>query len=269
VKTNSPKLWKLPVFPKTVHKYDRGQVLIFGGEKMTGAARLSALAARRIGAGLVSIASTEKSWTIYAKAEPGNIIRTYKTISDLNKLLKKTKFQSILIGPGFGVGSKTKTIVQWVLQQNGPVILDADALTSFAKDSKKLFTLIKKRKDAVILTPHAGEFNQLFPQYKNLSREQQALQSSKLSGAIVLLKGSETLITDFQGIMVINKHSSPHLSTAGAGDVLAGMIAGLIAQGMKPFEATCAATWLHGDLGKRLGKGLIAEDLAEFLKPNN
>src|SRR5688572_27788397 len=153
MKVNSPRLWKLPKFSKKIHKYQRGHVLVFGGEKMTGAARLVALAARRSGAGLVSIASTKKSWAIYAKAEPGNIIREYKTISDLNKLTKKISFQSIVIGSGFGVGIKTKKLVQWVLEQRCPVVLDADALTSFSGDAKKLFSLIRLKKEDVVVTP--------------------------------------------------------------------------------------------------------------------
>ena len=258
---NGPELWAeaLPRPALDGHKYGRGHALICGGYPTTGAARLAARGAARLGAGLVSVAVPEKALPVYAAALTSIMVRPLANEADLDALLADERFNALLIGPGAGIGDTTRGRVLRLLATGRPVVLDADALSCFASDRTALFGA---RRGALVLTPHEGEFRRLFDvQGDKLSR---ARAAAAASGAIVLLKGADTVIAAPDGRAAINANAPPSLATAGAGDVLAGMILGLLAQHMPDFEAACAACWIHGAAAADFGPGLIAEDLPEL-----
>ena len=223
---------------------------------MTGAARLATRAARRIGAGLVTIASSERAFPIYASADPGHLVST----APLDDLLSDPRKNAVLVGPGAGVGDATKEHVIKSLLAGKAAVIDADALTSFSDSPNTLFDILIEQ---AVLTPHEGEFARLFPEEGDkLTRTRNA---AALCGGVVLLKGADTVIAAPDGRAVINATGTPYLATGGSGDVLAGMITGLLAQGMAPFAAAAAATWIHGRAASAFGPGLIAEDLTEMI----
>jgi hydroxyethylthiazole kinase-like uncharacterized protein yjeF len=170
----------------------------------------------------------------------------------------------VALGPGLGIGGETRALVDAALKSGAAVVLDADAITSFKDDPPHLFAQLH---DRCVLTPHAGEFERLFPGLldQTASKLEAARQAAARGGCTVLLKGGDTVIADAGGKAAINAHTAPWMATAGAGDVLTGMIAGLLAQGMTAFEAACCGAWMHGDAARRFGPGLIAEDLPEML----
>jgi ADP-dependent NAD(P)H-hydrate dehydratase / NAD(P)H-hydrate epimerase len=260
---NTPTLWlsQFPVPKRDGHKYDRGSALIYGGAVMTGAARLAARAAQRVGTGLVTIATPDKSVPIYAEALESVIVRPANDVQAWRDLLNDEKKNAILIGPGLGIGAMEKELVLAALATKKTCVLDADALTSFADDPQALFSALHKN---CVLTPHEGEFLRLFktiaPDEDKTTRAQKA---AKIAGCIVLLKGAETVIAAPDGQTAVNTNAPPWLATAGAGDVLAGIILGLVAQKMPVFEATCAAAWIHGQIATNFGPGLIAEDVVD------
>jgi NAD(P)H-hydrate epimerase len=261
---NSPDLWlrHFP-FPKPEgHKYDRGHALICGGAVMTGATRLAARAAQRIGAGLVTLAAPKSALAIYAADLESVIVREADNLDAWKELLSDTKRNAVLIGPGFGLGTAQADYVLAALDSGKPCVLDADALTNFSDNPKKLFSKLHVE---CVLTPHEGEFARLFGKNIDLKAERldRARQAAKLAGCVVLLKGSETIIAQPNGEAVINNNAPPWLATAGAGDVLAGIILGLIAQGMSAFMAASAGAWVHGKSASDFGPGLIAEDLID------
>jgi NAD(P)H-hydrate epimerase len=260
---NSPALWAaaLPRRRADSHKYDFGHAVIVGGATMTGAARLAARAALRIGAGLVTVAGPRAALPVYALAGPSVITAPVATAADLRKLLADPRRNAVLVGPGGGVGEATRQHATLAARAGKAVVVDADALTSFAKQPQALFRRIA---GPCVLTPHEGEFARLFPDLtgNKLARARAAAQRS---GAVVLLKGADTVVAAPDGRAALNGQAPPHLATAGSGDVLAGMIVGLLAQGLDPFAAACAAAWLHGAAGAAAGRGLIAEDLPEAL----
>ncbi len=258
---NGPGLWVLPQPDWQSHKYKRGHALVFGGPDMTGAARLAGHAARRVGAGLLTYAVPSRALGVYAGDQPGAFVKAVDTSADLDEVLSDHRKNAILIGPGGGVGAQTSALVLKCLHTNRPVVLDADALTSFATDPELLFEAIQSRNAATVLTPHDAEFRRLF-QVRG-SKLDQARQAAQLSGAVVLLKGPDTVIAGPDGRAVINPITAPWLATGGSGDVLAGLIVGLLAQGMTPWHAASAAAWLHAKAGATLGNGLLAEDLAD------
>ncbi|MFO1154705.1 MAG: NAD(P)H-hydrate dehydratase [Rhodospirillales bacterium] len=255
---NGPSLWRdrLPSPAATGNKYGRGHALVRGGGEMTGAGRLAADAARRIGAGLVSLACPRQAFAIYAAGSAGTIVAPYDDAEGYGRLVADRKRTAWMIGPGAGVDGATREGVTTALATGKPGVVDADALTVFADDPSALFAAIK---GPCVLTPHEGEFRRLFdcPGDK-LTR---ARTVAGTSGAIVLLKGADTVIAAPDGRAAINTNAPADLATAGAGDVLAGMITGLLAQGMPAFEAAAAAAWMHGAAASRVGTGLIAEDL--------
>ncbi|MBT3305020.1 MAG: NAD(P)H-hydrate dehydratase [Alphaproteobacteria bacterium] len=255
---NGPSLW-LGNFPwpeGAGHKYDRGHAVVCGGSEMTGAARLAGLGARRMGAGLVTIAAPSSTFTIYAKEEPGTLVKAVDDDADFRELIGDPRISAVLAGPGLGVSEATRERVLSLLSSGKATVLDADALSAFAGDPETLFGAIN---GPCLMTPHEGEFNRLFAiEGDKLTRTRRA---AEVSGAVVLFKGADTVIADPDGNLVINAHASPDLATAGSGDVLAGMALGLIAQGMTPFQAGCASAWIHGAAGAKTGPGLIAEDL--------
>lgn len=261
---NGPGLWldRYP-WPSTKdHKYSHGHALIAGGATMTGAARLAATAARRIGAGLVTIAAPDCAFDIYAAAEPGNIVQRADDAAAFASLLEDPRRNAVLVGPGCGVDGRTRDLVLAALGLRRPTVLDADALSVFAPDPATLFTAIGGA-GPVVMTPHEGEFSRLFNVQGN--KIHKSLEAASLSGAVVVLKGSDTVIAAPDGRLVINEGAPPTLATAGSGDVLAGFITGLLAQGMEALDGASAACWLHGRAAAAFGPALIAEDLSESL----
>ncbi|WP_404426908.1 NAD(P)H-hydrate dehydratase [Thalassospira australica] len=257
---NDPPCWRAGIHWPGVdgHKYHRGHLLVMGGATMTGAARLVARAARRAGAGLLTVVAEPAALPVYAADSPGIMTAS---IAGLDDLLKDCRHNALVIGPGFGVGDETRSRVIPLLHYCRCTVLDADALTSFAEQPSTLFFAIQ---GPTVLTPHEGEFARLFPDIEGdkLSR---ARAAAKRSGATVLIKGVDTVIAAPDGRAAINAIDAPWLATAGSGDVLAGIIGGLMAQGMEMFDAACMGVWLHARAGAELGPGLIAEDIPEHL----
>ena len=258
---NEPSLWlsKLPVVDSSSNKYTRGHALIFGGYPMTGAARLAARACARMGAGLTTIAVEPRALDVYAKQLESIMVRAVEDDDDdVRKTLADDRITAVLIGPGIGVGRRTRRLVELILDAKKPTVLDADALTSFADDPSALFARLS---DRCVLTPHEGEFARVFS--STGSRIERVSAAARASGAVVLLKGAETLVAHPNGAVVENPTASPHLATAGSGDVLAGLIVGLLAQGMASLDAAAAGVWVHSEIGTTLGIGLIADDMPE------
>ena len=259
---NAPALWqhRLRFGERGDHKYARGHATILGGALATGAARLAALAARRMGAGLVTVATPRSAMAIYQMAEPGNLIAAIDDGPSFARLLEDERRNAILIGPGSGVDERTRAAVLAALATRRPVVLDADAVTVFAEAPAELFAAIR---GPALLTPHEGEFRRLFPDLGAIpAKVERVRQAAARSGATVLLKGPYTVIAAPDGRAVVNVHASPALATAGAGDVLAGLATGLLAQQLSPLAAAAAAAWIHGECALRFGRpGLIAEDL--------
>lgn len=258
---NTPPLW-LACFPwpqDASHKYRRGHVLVYGGTHMTGAARLTALSAARIGAGLVTIAAAPEAWPIYAAAMTSVMVEAVPG-GDLTPALADERRNAVAIGPGAGSGEQTRHNVLAAARSGRAMVLDADALTAFAEDPATLFAAIKS---PCVLTPHEGEFVRLF----DLDGDKlvRARAAASQSGAVVILKGADTVVADPDGRAVVNANGTPWLATGGTGDVLTGMVAGLLAQGMPAFEAACAAVWMHAAAGRLAGPGLISEDLPNQL----
>ena len=263
---NAPALWATCLRRGAVddHKYARGHLTILGGERATGAARLAALAARRSGAGLATIAAPLAALETYQMAEPGNLVAAADDAGGIVDLLKDERRNAFLIGPGSGLNARTRDSVLAVLAGCRGAVLDADALTVFAEDPKVLFTAIRS---PVLMTPHEGEFRRLFPDLGEVaSKVERVREAARRSGAVVLLKGPDTVVAAPDGRAVINVHAPPSLATAGSGDVLAGIAAGLMTQGAAPLAAGAAAAWLHGESAYRFRHpGLIAEDLLNGL----
>lgn len=260
---NGPALWgtHLPRRRPESHKYDFGHAVIVGGGVMTGAARLAAQAALRVGAGLVSLVCPPAALPIYALASPSVITLPAGTLTEFRDILKDPRRNAVLIGPGGGVGGATRSQVEAALGAGKAMVIDADALTSFADRPGYLFLGITER---CVLTPHEGEFARLFQDLTG-SKLARVRAAAQLSGAIVLLKGADTVIAAPDGRLVINGNAPADLAVAGSGDVLAGLIVGLLAQGLDAFQAAAAAAWLHGAAGSVVGRGLVAEDLPESL----
>jgi len=260
---NDPALWRetFPVPRLGDHKYSRGHVAVAGGMQMAGAARLAARGARRVGAGMVSIITPREAVPHYLAGDPGQLIFAADTAPAFAQLLAEKRRNAVLVGPGNGVTNETRARAVAALRSGLSVVLDADALTVFEDAPEDLFGWIKGHDGLAVLTPHEGEFARLFRgEGDKLSRVREA---AARSGAVVLLKGADTVIAAPDGRAIINDNAPPYLATAGSGDVLAGFIVGLLAQGVPPFDAAAAATWLHGEAASRFGPGLIAEDLAD------
>ena len=270
---NRPALWgrSFPVPRAEGHKYSRGHaVVVSGGLSTTGAARLAARGALRAGAGLVTIASPREALSVNAAASLAVMVRPVDGAAELAAFLADKRRNAVVLGPGGGVGPAMREQVAAALASAAAVVLDADALTSFADDPAGLAALIAKRAgSATILTPHEGEFTRLFKviheDHHVLAKLEKTRLAARTGGAIVLLKGPDTVVASLDGRASIADNAPPDLATAGSGDVLAGIIAGLLAQGMPAFEAASAAVWLHGEAANEFGPGLIAEDLPEAL----
>lgn len=293
---NSPELWRAawPDLRPEAHKYARGHVIaVSGPAESTGAIRLSARSALRAGAGLVTVASPRAAFPVNATHLTAVMVTPFDVPEGLAGVLSDKRRNTVLLGPGCGVGPGTARMAEIALASGAACVLDADALTSFAGapagaagaspaagarfgflpgeegttriTPDQLFDAIKSAPQRpAVLTPHDGEFQRLFGSVSG-SRLDRARSAAATSGAVVVLKGADTCIAAPDGRAAINENAPPWLATAGSGDVLAGFIAGLLAQGMAAFDAAAAAVWLHGTCANRVGPGLIAEDLAEAL----
>jgi NAD(P)H-hydrate epimerase len=254
-----PALWDaaLPRPAADGHKFSRGHVLVVGGEALGGAARLAATAALRAGAGLATIAVPAAALATYrAAVDAATMVEALDGDGRLGHALADARRNACVLGPGNGIGADTRARTLEALATRRACVLDADALTSFAGAASSLFAAIA---GPVVLTPHEGEFARLFGSTGDkLSR---ARAAAAASGAVVLLKGADTVVAHPDGRAAINANAPPDLATAGSGDVLAGTIAGFMAQGMPPFEAAAAGAWLHGAAGAARGAGLVASDL--------
>jgi len=264
---NGTRLWGsgYPRLDPQGYKYSRGHaVVVSGPAHATGAARMAARGALRIGAGLVSVASPLDAVDVNAKQLTAIMVKPFDGAKGLAALLKDKRFNAVAIGPGCGVGQGTRDLVYAVLGSGAAAVLDADALTSFADETDALFG---GQLATAVLTPHEGEFERLFPGLlkKSPSRVEAVRTAAKTAGAVVLLKGPDTAIASPDGRVAISNNAPPTLATAGSGDVLCGFILGLLAQHMAPFEAAAAGVWLHGVAATQFGPGLIAEDLPEQL----
>jgi hydroxyethylthiazole kinase-like uncharacterized protein yjeF len=259
---NTPALWldKLPQWHANINKYSRGHALLYGGYPMTGASRMAARAAARSGAGLTTIAMPEHAFAIYASALTSIMAQPLAHDEDFAKLLADPRYTAFSIGPGSGISDATRVRALSMLKTGKPVVIDADAISVFSSRPEELFQAIR---GACVITPHEGEFKRIFDvSGDKLAR---ARQAAHRSGAVIVLKGADTVIAAPDGRAIINSNAPSTLATAGSGDVLGGIILGLLAQNMDAFPAAAAAVWLHGAAAVGFGAGLIAEDLPDLL----
>ncbi len=259
---NGPPIWQCnyPWPTPETHKYQRGEVLLLGGAEITGASRLTAVAAARAGAGLVTVAAPADVWHIYAMSLVNAIVRRFENPEEFETMLLDARRNVVAIGPGAGVNATTQQHVLAALATQRNVVLDADALTAFSNNPEQLFEAIK---GPCVLTPHSGEFKRLF--HFEGDKLHRARCAAKQSNAVVVLKGADTVIAAPDGRAIINTNAPPQLATGGSGDVLTGIIAALLAQGTNTLEAAAAAVWLHSAAAEEFGLGLIAEDLPDLL----
>jgi len=270
---NTPDAWHgaFPVPQVDGHKYARGHTIVVSGDiAATGAARMSARGALRAGAGLVTLATPRDALAVNASALTAVMVRAIDTVVEFAEWLGDKRLNACVIGPGAGVGDRTCDFVLTALAAQRHLVLDADALTSFAGAPDRLFEAIKATSDPqVVLTPHEGEFPRLFSDISNKhpgrSKLERVRAAAERAGAVVLLKGPDTVVAAPDGRATIAANAPPWLATAGAGDVLSGMIAGMLAQGVPAFEAASIGVWMHGEAAREAGPGLIAEDLSETL----
>ncbi len=294
---NAPALWRdfFPWPAADAHKYQRGHLVVASGPTIrTGAARLAARAGLRIGAGLVTVASPAEALAVHAAHLTAIMLRSVEGPAQWRELLADKRFSAVVLGPAFGIGGATREVVETILASADKgadrpfgLVLDADALTSFEGQVFRLAERIGRSGAQVVLTPHEGEFSRLFndvniesyleraenpaPAAGSIapadfkSKADRARAAARLTGAIVVLKGPDTVVASPDGRAAIARNAPPTLATAGSGDVLAGLIGGLLAQGMKGFEAAAGAVWLHGEAANLFGPGLIAEDLPEIV----
>ncbi len=258
---NTPSLWaeRFPWPATDAHKHARGRLMVVSGEAWnTGAARLAARAGLRIGAGVVTVLSPPNALAINAAHLEAVMLAPFEGEFDLQTRAEKA--DAVVVGPAAGVGEATMRHVFALARNGGALVVDADALTSFAQEPAALFSALD-RDD--VLTPHPGEFERIFPGLLAVSPERitAAREAARRAGAVVLLKGPDTVVAAPDGRAAVSLNGTSWLATAGSGDVLAGFIAGLIAQGMESFEAACAGAWIHAEAGAAHGPGLIAEDL--------
>ncbi|QPC93191.1 NAD(P)H-hydrate dehydratase [Mesorhizobium sp. INR15] len=283
---NAPALWlrEFPVPAVDAHKYKRGHVGVFsGGPGATGAARLSAMAAARSGAGAVTVLSPANAMQTNAAHLTSIMLREAGSLEEVQEFLAARHPESLVFGPGLGPKPKVGDFALRLIaaladgalpppsNHRSAIVLDADAITSLAHQPEAFFEAARQQgAPALVMTPHEGEFGRLFPDIaadKNLSKLAKARAASAQANAVIVYKGADTVIAAPDGTAAINANGAPWLATAGSGDVLSGIIAGLLAQGMPPFEAACAGVWIHAEAGSRFGPGLIAEDLPLALVP--
>ncbi|MBZ9677054.1 NAD(P)H-hydrate dehydratase [Mesorhizobium sp. ES1-1] len=285
---NTPALWlqDFPVPAVDAHKYKRGHAGVFsGGPSSTGAARLSALAAARSGAGAVTVLSPANAMQVNAAQLTSIMLHKIDDAADLRGFVEQRRPSAFVLGPGFGVGERARAFALALLASGRPpgnpgaigraqidgLVFDADAITSFREKPDVLFDASRNADaPALVMTPHEGEFARLFPDLAEdaaSSKLDKARMAATRANAVIVYKGADTVIAYPDGRAAINANGPPWLATAGSGDVLSGITAGLLAQGMPAFEAACAAVWIHAEAGSRFGAGLIAEDLPLAMVP--
>lgn len=260
----------MPAARTAQHKYQRGHaVIVSGAAHQTGAARLAALSALRVGAGLVTVASSKAAMAANAAHLTAIMLAEAGDASALGRLLADRRKNAVCIGPAAGLGAETRARVRAVLASGAATVLDADALTAFAPAPDELFAAIAELPGrAVVLTPHEGEFARLFSDLTAPadSKCERAVAAARRAGATLLLKGPDSVAATAEGRAIVNSNGPPSLATAGSGDVLAGLVTGLLAQGLPGLEAAAAAMWLHGAAARKFGRqGLIAEDLPDLI----
>ncbi|WP_424981134.1 NAD(P)H-hydrate dehydratase [Maritalea sp. S77] len=262
---NGPSLWTVPPYGSEGHKYSRGHCMVLSGDALSGgAARLSAMAALRAGAGLVSLFGAREALT----AQAPHVTEIMLKPASIDELLADARNNCFVLGPGAGVTDELRRQVLAVIEAGRACVLDADALTAFESDPMSLFNHIHQYgAGKVVLTPHPGEFGRLFgANDKGVGKVELVRDAAQLSGAQVLLKGADTVIGAPGGRVVINANAPAILATAGSGDVLSGIIGGMLARGMSGFDAACAGAYIHGACAQRFGKeGLIASDIVAQL----
>ncbi|MDP9836622.1 NAD(P)H-hydrate epimerase [Neorhizobium huautlense] len=270
IRKNHPSLWAsyLPSLVGETHKYKRGHLAVFsGGASHTGAARLAATAGLKCGAGLVTVAASQEAVAVNAGALTAVMVRQVENRDDLMEWLGTAKISACVLGPGFGVGERARDFIFALTEK--PLVLDADGITSFTDEPNRLFDAFAGGETRLVLTPHEGEFARLFPDIaadENLGKAEKARAAAKRSHAVIVYKGADSVIASPDGRAHINANAPPWLATAGSGDVLAGMIGALLAQGVPAFEAAAAGVYLHGEAAVKAGQGMTAEDLAEHAK---
>jgi hydroxyethylthiazole kinase-like uncharacterized protein yjeF len=268
---NDPLFWQdhLAQVTAASHKFTRGHLTVFSGPAhATGAARLSAAAGLKAGAGLVTVAGSAEALPVLATTLTAVMLSEVDTVAQLKAWLDDKRHAAFVIGPGFSDLEKVRQFVPELADK--ALVLDADAITAFRDSRDVLFSCFAAHKAERVLTPHAGEFARLFPDIAadaNLSKVEKARVAAALCHAAVIYKGADTVIAAPDGRALINTNAPPNLATAGSGDVLAGIVGGLLAQGVPAFEAAAAAVWLHGEAGQRAGRGSSAEDILAAVKP--
>jgi len=264
---NTTALWQLPTPGTADHKYAKGHCVVVSGPPLqTGASRLAAYGALRVGAGLVTIAGSAEALNIHGAHMSAIMLQEAPDAAALETLLGDARKNAVVIGPAAGIGLATHQNVLTVLNSGAATVLDADAISSFKGDESALFAAIRaKPARPVVMTPHEGEFSRIFRLAEG-GKVERARAASEQSGAVIVLKGSDTVIAAPDGWVAINTNAPATLATAGSGDVLSGLIGGLLAQGMSGPEAAAAGVWIHGEAANLFGKpGLIAEDLPSLV----
>jgi len=267
--TNDPDFW-LRYFPKLKvdgHKYDRGHAIAVSGPmESTGAVRLAARTALRVGSGLVTVATSKSAFYINAAQLTAVMVSPFEGPSGLADILSDPRITAVLIGPGAGAGIEVKDLVSSVLASEATAVLDAEALTAFSELPAELFEQIKARPAPVVITPHEGEFKRIFPELDNeISKLERARRAAEISGAVVILKGPDTVVAAPDSLASVSENAPPWLATAGSGDVLAGLVTGLLSQGMAAFDAAASAVWIHCELAHAFGPGMIADDMPDLV----
>ncbi|NLR96052.1 NAD(P)H-hydrate dehydratase [Rhizobium sp. P38BS-XIX] len=268
---NTPAQWQreIPSADADSHKYKRGHLVVFsGGPNATGAARMSAMAGLKSGAGLVTIASPQDAMAVNAGMLTAIMLHAVEDETTLKAWLADKRLSTFVLGPGFGAGDKARKFCLALADRH--LVLDADGITSFRDNAQVLFDAFADGPTRLVLTPHEGEFARLFPDIAgdaSLNKVDKTRAAAARAHAAIIYKGADSVIAAPDGRALINANAPPWLATAGSGDVLAGIIGGLMAQGAPAFEAAAAGVWLHGLAGQRAGKGLTAEELVAAVKP--
>ena len=273
MRVNVPAIWRLalPAPDGGTHKYGRGHLAVFSGPAAaTGAARLSADAGLRAGAGLVTLLSPREALSTNAAHLTAAMLKPVDGEADLSALLEDRRLETFVLGPGFGDGRRARAYVRLLAEGGRRLVLDADGISAFRDDPAALFRLFSEGSPRLVLTPHDGEFARLFPDLaadETLSKIDRAREAAARSNGILILKGADTVIAAPDGRVLVNANAPPWLATAGSGDVLAGIVGAHLAQGMPAFEAAASAVWRHGEAGRIAGEGLTAEDLPGAIPP--